>query len=72
MTPFEFSCAMKGYNKKVKNEWEMVRTQCYYALAPHQDKKKRFEYKDVKLPIDEPEKIVISKITVNKNWKPNE
>ena len=63
---------MKGNEKVVKNNWEMVRTQCYYLLLPHQEKGKRFRYEDVKLPIDEPEEIVISKITVNKDWKPDE
>jgi hypothetical protein len=74
MTPFEFSCAMKGNDKVVKNEWEMVRTQCYYMMLPYQKKGKEYNFKDVIMPIDEikKEEIVIAKITVNKDWKPDE
>lgn len=51
MTLRQLRCAVRGYRARKREEWEMVRVQAAYALAPHS--KKHIKYSDIKLPIDE-------------------
>ena len=49
--------AVNGYRNGVKEQWEMVRVQAAYSIAPHHDSKKgSLKFEDITLPIDKPKK----------------
>lgn len=51
MTPYEFDCALKGYEQKEKLSWEKVRWQTFYLMSVEgRGVAKKFKYTDLKLP----------------------
>ena len=57
MTPRDIELAYNGYRKRKEEEWEMVRIQAYWSVAPHVDKKSAFKLSSIVLPIDKPKSI---------------
>lgn len=50
MTPFEFSCALKGYEQRNKLEWERVRWQTWHLLNIQLERKHKLKYDELILP----------------------
>lgn len=49
MSWFEVNCAIKGYGKKVRHDYEVMRQHASLVLAPHVSKKDRNKLKPEKL-----------------------
>jgi len=54
--------AIKSHRNEVSEKWEMVRCQSYFSLVAMNGSKK-VKYDQVRLPIDPPKEIKLSKVT---------
>ena len=56
LRPREFFLAIKGYNHKRRESWEMVRMLSYYSAAPMAGK--GFSIDKIRTPFDPPPKMI--------------